>query len=74
MTTTVTERETITKKETITITVTKNSSVETTTPSKKCSGKWAQCGGIGYKGPSCCQPGLTCHKFDKYYSQCILKF
>ncbi|ORX44997.1 hypothetical protein BCR36DRAFT_585873 [Piromyces finnis] len=34
-----------------------------------CAGQWAQCGGIGFNGPSCCSQG-TCKQINEYYSQC----
>jgi len=63
-------KETITEKEIITVTVTEESN-PTTNPEIQCADKWAQCGGIDYKGPTCCQSGSTCHQFNKYYSHCI---
>ena len=57
-------KETITKKETVTVTVT------VPTPDAQCAAKYAQCGGIGYNGPTCCQSG-TCQKLSDYYSQCM---
>jgi len=37
---------------------------------KPCAPKWGQCGGIGYKGPTCCQSG-DCHEYNPWYSQCL---
>ncbi|OUM58338.1 carbohydrate-binding module family 1 protein [Piromyces sp. E2] len=70
ITTTVTEYEkvTVTEKETITVTI---NAGPTTVDDEKCAGKWEQCGGIGYNGPTCCQSGYTCHQYSSYYSQCI---
>ncbi|OUM66099.1 carbohydrate-binding module family 1 protein [Piromyces sp. E2] len=34
-----------------------------------CAGLWAQCGGQGFNGPTCCNQG-TCKKINDYYSQC----
>ena len=67
---TVTEKvkETITQKEIVTVTVTEDI---TPTPNVKCAGKWAQCGGVGFNGPTCCESGTTCHKYNEYYSQCM---
>jgi hypothetical protein len=62
-----TEKETITVKETVTVTVTATE----TEPSQNCASKWAQCGGQGFNGPTCCQSGSTCIKLNDYYSQCI---
>lgn len=33
--------------------------------------KWAQCGGIGYTGPTQCVSGSTCQYSNAYYSQCL---
>ncbi|KAG6916028.1 Exoglucanase [Tephrocybe rancida] len=33
--------------------------------------KWAQCGGIGYTGPTTCVAGTTCKLSNEYYSQCL---
>lgn len=32
---------------------------------------WAQCGGIGYTGPTVCASPYTCQKQNDYYSQCL---
>jgi len=36
-----------------------------------CAGIWAQCGGNGFNGPSCCSEG-TCKKVSEYFHQCQL--
>jgi len=36
-----------------------------------CSAEWAQCGGIGWAGATCCASGLTCTETNSYYSQCL---
>ena len=67
-TVTVTDREVVTVKETVTVTV------EEPVPTQiyeRCAGKWAQCGGVGFNGPTCCESGLTCKEISQYYSQCI---
>ncbi|KAH7635243.1 hypothetical protein B0T09DRAFT_379068 [Sordaria sp. MPI-SDFR-AT-0083] len=33
--------------------------------------RWAQCGGIGYTGPTVCVSPWTCQKQNDYYSQCL---
>eukprot|EP00833_Pecoramyces_ruminatium_P016239 jgi/Orpsp1_1/1190271/evm.model.d7180000077855.2 len=69
VTVTVTEKEkkTITEKETVTVTI--KSMMD---PNEElCAAKWTQCGGVGYKGPTCCQSGSTCKELNKYYSQCV---
>ena len=35
-----------------------------------CSALWAQCGGQGYSGPTCCSQG-TCKASNQWYSQCM---
>jgi len=71
VTLTVTKKEkiTVTEKETITVTVTEND--QSTPTNISCAKKWAQCGGINYSGPTCCESGSTCNEVNKYYSQCI---
>jgi len=64
-TVTETVKETITEKQRVTVTV-----VADTTPDVKCAGKWAQCGGVGFNGPTCCEPGTSCHVLSEHYSQC----
>lgn len=32
---------------------------------------WAQCGGIGWKGPTKCESPYVCTKSSDYYSQCL---
>jgi Fungal cellulose binding domain len=34
-------------------------------------GRWKQCGGKHYKGPTKCKAGLTCKKKNANYSQCV---
>jgi acetylxylan esterase len=41
-----------------------------TTQPGNCAAKWAQCGGQGYSGPTCCVSGSTCTKSNDWYSQC----
>ncbi|TPX12823.1 uncharacterized protein E0L32_006703 [Thyridium curvatum] len=38
---------------------------------QNCGSQWAQCGGIGFNGPTCCASGSTCVKQNDYYSQCL---
>ncbi|KAE9389899.1 hypothetical protein BT96DRAFT_365454 [Gymnopus androsaceus JB14] len=35
------------------------------------SGTWAQCGGIGYAGPTVCVSGTVCTFLNAYFSQCL---
>jgi hypothetical protein len=39
-------------------------------PATGCAAQWAQCGGIGFSGATCCAANLTCNKVNDYYSQC----
>ncbi|KAI8912048.1 family 7 glycoside hydrolase [Powellomyces hirtus] len=39
-------------------------------PGTNCAGRWAQCGGTGYTGPTCCVTGTTCNVVNQYYHQC----
>ncbi|KAL5532102.1 hypothetical protein ACEPAF_5666 [Sanghuangporus sanghuang] len=32
---------------------------------------WAQCGGIGWTGPTACAAPYTCQQLNAYYSQCL---
>ncbi len=71
ITVTYTELETITEieKETVTVTVKANPTSNINDDSK-CAGKYAQCGGEGFTGTTCCKSGLTCHRISRYFSQC----
>ena len=62
---TVTVYQTVTVKETITV------GPQPTSGPSSCAPKWAQCGGQGYSGPTCCQSGSSCHGYNQWYSQCI---
>ncbi|KAK7418801.1 hypothetical protein QQZ08_011124 [Neonectria magnoliae] len=35
-----------------------------------CAAIWAQCGGSGWTGASCCVSGSTCKSVNEWYSQC----
>ncbi|KAI1398500.1 carbohydrate-binding module family 1 [Hypoxylon fuscum] len=35
-----------------------------------CAASWAQCGGQGWTGATCCDSGSTCVKSNDYYHQC----
>jgi len=39
--------------------------------SDSCAKMFDQCGGKDWKGPTCCQTGSTCKKFNEYYSHCV---
>ncbi|KAK3298736.1 Alpha/Beta hydrolase protein [Chaetomium fimeti] len=43
----------------------------TNNPGTNCSPKWAQCGGDGWSGATCCESGSTCRASNQWYSQCI---
>ncbi|KAK8047491.1 hypothetical protein PG996_015555 [Apiospora saccharicola] len=36
-----------------------------------CVAKYAQCGGQGWSGATCCQSGSTCKASNEWYSQCV---
>ncbi|KAG8817219.1 hypothetical protein FRC19_011487 [Serendipita sp. 401] len=39
--------------------------------SSSCAAKWAQCGGQGFTGPTCCQSGSICKYSNSWFSQCL---
>ncbi|PPR00091.1 hypothetical protein CVT24_008993 [Panaeolus cyanescens] len=43
----------------------------TTTANGAQQTRWGQCGGIGYTGPTVCQPPYTCTFSNNWYSQCL---
>lgn len=38
--------------------------------SGSCAKEYSQCGGLTFKGPTCCHSGSTCRYQNEYYSQC----
>ncbi|KAJ7849208.1 family 62 glycosyl hydrolase [Mycena olivaceomarginata] len=57
-------------------TTTKTTTTATTTTTASgggstCAAHWAQCGGQGYSGATCCQSGFTCTFSNDFYSQCL---
>ncbi|KAG8816279.1 hypothetical protein FRC18_001084 [Serendipita sp. 400] len=42
------------------------------TSSSSCAVNWAQCGGQGFTGPTCCQGGWTCTYANPWFSHCLL--
>ncbi|KAK1966868.1 family 6 glycosyl hydrolase [Colletotrichum sublineola] len=36
-----------------------------------CASQWAQCGGQGWTGPTCCVAGSVCTVGNTFYSQCL---
>ena len=68
VTVTVTEKVKTTIRETVTVTVNAGPS---NVNDQNCADKWAQCGGIGFNGPTCCKSGSTCQQINQYYSQCV---
>ncbi|KAK3291260.1 glycosyl hydrolase family 61-domain-containing protein [Chaetomium fimeti] len=43
---------------------------EPSNPGTACAPMWAQCGGSGYSGPTCCSAG-SCKASNQWYSQCV---
>ncbi|QGA21758.1 hypothetical protein EYB26_009469 [Talaromyces marneffei] len=39
--------------------------------STACASSFSQCGGIGYKGATCCPAGWSCQTQNSYYAQCL---
>ncbi|OUM61497.1 carbohydrate-binding module family 1 protein [Piromyces sp. E2] len=71
------EAVTVTQRETVTVSLNAKSATNssiTVNDSKdetiSCGDKWAQCGGKGYNGSTCCKTGLNCHEINEYYSFC----
>ncbi|KAJ3006091.1 hypothetical protein HKX48_000305, partial [Thoreauomyces humboldtii] len=54
-------------------TTTKKAAVKPTPKAStaSCAAKYAQCGGQGFTGATCCQTGSTCKVNNAYYSQCL---
>ncbi|KAI7773166.1 hypothetical protein LA080_011721 [Diaporthe eres] len=50
---------------------TTSSSPTTSAPGTNCQAKYAQCGGTGWTGSTCCASGSTCKVSNQYYSQCL---
>lgn len=50
---------------------TTSSSPTTSAPGTNCQAKYAQCGGQGWSGSTCCASGSTCKVSNQYYSQCL---
>ncbi|KAJ3101938.1 hypothetical protein HK100_004447 [Physocladia obscura] len=71
-TTTVKVLTTTTKATTTTTKTTKTTSKATTSASSSCSALYAQCGGTGWTGPTCCIASTcTAQAGNPYYSQCL---
>jgi cellulose 1,4-beta-cellobiosidase len=62
-----TKASTTTKAGTTTTSKTTTSTAASTTGADH----WAQCGGIGYTGPTTCKSPYTCQVSNPYYSQCL---
>jgi len=75
ITTTTTKPTTTTTTKSTTNTITTTTTTTTINPpipiTENCSPKWGQCGGIGHNGPTCCESGSKCTKYNDYYSQCV---
>ncbi|KAF8603702.1 cellobiohydrolase I [Ceratobasidium sp. AG-I] len=56
---------------TATTTRTSTSAATTTSAASGTAAHYAQCGGIGYTGPTVCVSPYTCVKNGDYYSQCL---
>lgn len=53
-------------------TTTSTSTAQSPTPTQgNCSARWAQCGGNGWTGATCCVNGTTCTYLNDWYSQCL---
>jgi cellulose 1,4-beta-cellobiosidase len=48
-----------------------SSSVGSAPTGGSCAAEYAQCGGTGWSGATCCASGLTCNVLNPYYSQCL---
>ncbi|EPS34262.1 putative endo-beta-1,4-glucanase [Penicillium oxalicum 114-2] len=71
-TATTTAAQTTTTKAPVTTTKTTTTAAPpTTTAGGATAGHWAQCGGVGYSGPTACASPYTCKKQNDYYSQCL---
>jgi endo-1,4-beta-xylanase len=63
-----------TAKSTATAVTTTTSKASTTTSqaaTTSTAAHWAQCGGVGWTGPTVCTSPYTCQKQNDYYSQCL---
>ncbi|KAK4109068.1 carbohydrate-binding module family 1 protein [Canariomyces notabilis] len=55
---------------TSTVTLTKTTSTNGPTPTGPLVPQWGQCGGMGYNGPTQCQPPFTCVYLGDWWSHC----
>lgn len=62
---------TATAKPTTTLLTSRTSSAGPTSTAMGTIGKYGQCGGTGYTGPTVCVAGTTCIKQNDYYAQCL---
>nr|AAW68437.2 cellobiohydrolase [Aspergillus terreus] len=69
--TTATSKTTTTSATKTTTTTTKTTTTSASSTSTGGAQHWAQCGGIGYTGPTTCVAPYTCQKQNDYYSQCL---
>ncbi|KPM43264.1 Endo-1,4-beta-xylanase B [Neonectria ditissima] len=53
-----------------TTTTTLTESDSTSGSGTSCAAAWAQCGGSGWTGATCCVSGSTCKSVNEWYSQC----
>ncbi|KAF7714165.1 Endo-1,4-beta-D-glucanase [Penicillium ucsense] len=70
-TTTTTAPATTTTKAPVTTTTTTTAPATTTATGGATAAHWAQCGGVGYSGPTACASPYTCKVQNDYYSQCL---
>ncbi|KAL4891487.1 putative 1,4-beta-D-glucan cellobiohydrolase B [Aspergillus ambiguus] len=73
-TTTTSSKTSTSTSSTRTTTTTTTKTTTTTSASSTSTGQaqhWAQCGGIGWTGPTTCVSPYTCQKQNDYYSQCL---
>ncbi|CAD6441512.1 52a08801-24a6-4730-9c94-5ac3205a5055 [Sclerotinia trifoliorum] len=56
---------------TVTSSVATTTAIDVPVPTANCQARWAQCGGIGYTGATCCVSGTTCTASNVYYLQCL---
>lgn len=56
---------------TLATTVRTSSTGSSSAPTTAVVQHWAQCGGVGWMGPTGCVPGTTCKKQNDYYWQCL---
>ncbi|KAK0641010.1 hypothetical protein B0T16DRAFT_334141 [Cercophora newfieldiana] len=66
-----TTSSTTTSKPAVTTSTSTSQAPATTTATTPLAGRWAQCGGIGFQGPTACAAPWTCTYQNDWYSQCL---